>query len=137
MAKLTNEERLVLNSELERKGKSKIVAYILLIFLGGLAIHRFYLNRNFSGVLMLGLNILGWLTSGILIGYLFLLIFWIWWFVDLFLTNFMVNSHNDKLEAEILNNILENRNNAQNVRPISAETYDDADFEEYNEDNIF
>lgn len=138
MAKLTNEERLVLNSELERKGKSKIIAYIFLIFLGGLGLHRFYLKRNFSGVLMVSLNFLGWLTAGIFIGYLFLLVYWIWWFIDLFLTNFMVNSHNDKIEAKILNDILENRTNAQNARPIHAETYDqaynDVEFEENTED---
>lgn len=41
--------------------KSKIVAGILAILLGGLGAHKFYLGRIGAGVLMLILSIFGWL----------------------------------------------------------------------------
>jgi TM2 domain-containing membrane protein YozV len=48
--------------------KSKIVAGLLGIFLGGLGIHRFYLGYSGLGAAMLILQILGWLTWCFLIG---------------------------------------------------------------------
>jgi len=48
--------------------KSKLVAGLLGIFLGGLGIHRFYLGYTGIGVTMLILTIVGWVLSFIIIG---------------------------------------------------------------------
>lgn len=49
---LTTEERMLINSEIQAKGKNTLVAYILWFFLGSLGIHRFYhlvnSSRDFS-----------------------------------------------------------------------------------------
>lgn len=65
--------------------KSVGLAYVLWFFLGGLGIHRFYLGRTGSGVGMLLLNLVGWLTVWIMIGGVFLFAWFIWWIVDAFL----------------------------------------------------
>lgn len=59
--------------------RSMLMAYLLWFFFGLLGIHRFYLGRPVSGVI--------WLLTGGLLG--------IGWFVDLFLTYFMVEEEND------------------------------------------
>ena len=48
--------------------KNKLVALLLCIFLGTLGLHRFYIGRTQGGLLMLGLTILGGITSGMGIG---------------------------------------------------------------------
>ena len=45
--------------------KSTLVAYLLWAFLGGLGAHRFYLGRWMSGLVYLGLFVVGLLTGGI------------------------------------------------------------------------
>jgi TM2 domain-containing membrane protein YozV len=67
-------------------GKSVALAYVLWFFLGYLGIHRMYCNRVGSGIGMLALTVFGWLTVGILIGHVLLLIVGVWWLIDLFLT---------------------------------------------------
>lgn len=64
--------------------KGKFWAIILCLFLGNLGIHRFYLGRYGSGAIILILEILGWLTSFLYIGYLFLAISLIWVVIDFF-----------------------------------------------------
>ena len=64
--------------------KSKFWAIILCLFLGHLGIHRFYLGRYKSGAVILILEILGWLTSFIYIGYLVLASALIWAVIDFF-----------------------------------------------------
>jgi len=80
-----------------KEEKSMGLAYILLIFLGMLGIHRFYLGRIGTGVTQLLLCLVGWTTAWILIGFVPLGILWIWLFVDLFLTAGMVRASNAKL----------------------------------------
>jgi len=77
-----------------RLEKSMLAAYLLLLFLGQLGLHRFYLNKPASGVAQLLLAIVGWATSWIGIGYVFLGILGIWLFIDLFLTAGMVRDAN-------------------------------------------
>lgn len=102
---LTNEERMLVNSEVNRKGKSMLLGYILLIFLGSLGIHRFYLDKTGSAVAILILTILGWLTAVLLVGFIFLAIVGVWLLVDLFLIPGMVESQNSRLEQEVINNL--------------------------------
>lgn len=64
--------------------KSKVAAALLSFFLGMLGIHRFYLGRVGTGAAMLILTVLGWLTSGIVIGFVFLFVVGIWDVIDFF-----------------------------------------------------
>ena len=83
--------------------KSAAAAYLLLIFFGGLGIHRFYLRRPLTGFLQLIL----W-TFGLAIlfveaqmGIIALSIVGLWLFVDLFLTAHMVRRWNNELALRI------------------------------------
>ena len=64
--------------------KSKVAAALLSFFLGMFGIHRFYLGRVGSGVAMLVLSIIGWLTTGIIVGFVLLFVVGIWDVVDFF-----------------------------------------------------
>lgn len=102
MMQLTNEERMLVNSELSRKGKNMGLAYILLIFLGTLGIHRFYLGYKGTAIAQLVLTLTGWLTIWILIGILPLIVVGVWVIVDLFLIPGMVERANAEVEKEII-----------------------------------
>jgi len=102
---LTNEQRLLVNSELQQQGKSMTVAYILLIFLGSLGIHRFYLGRKGSAITQLSLFIVGILTSWLLIGFIPLVTVAIWALVDLFLVPGIVAEENEQIKARIIRDL--------------------------------
>ncbi|MBY7145033.1 TM2 domain-containing protein [Virgibacillus sp. NKC19-3] len=61
------------------------LAYILWFFLGQLGIHRFYTGRVGSGIAQLLLGLVGWGTTWLFIGWIPLVILWIWLFIDIFL----------------------------------------------------
>lgn len=69
--------------------KSVTVAYALLIFLGQVGLHRFYLGRVGSGIAQLLLGL-----SALIAGFAPLVILWVWLLVDLFLTAGMVRESN-------------------------------------------
>ncbi|MGR3634226.1 MAG: TM2 domain-containing protein [Limimaricola soesokkakensis] len=98
---LSTQQQILLEQQVTNQSKSVGVAYLLLIFLGGLGVHRFYLGRTGSGVAMLLLFVLGWLTAIFIIGYLFLLSVGIWWLVDLFLIPGMVASDSAALRSRL------------------------------------
>lgn len=102
---LTNEERMLVNSEVSRKGKNMLLAYILLIFLGTLGIHRFYLGKTGSAITQLVLTLVGWATAVFVIGFVPLFIVGAWVLVDLFLVPGIVNSANDEVEREVISSL--------------------------------
>ena len=65
--------------------KSKWAAYLLFVFLGGLGLHRFYLNEPVGGVCYIILFVLSFAISPLLIGLL------IWFIIDLFWINSYIN----------------------------------------------
>lgn len=79
--------------------KSKVVAAVLCFFLGSFGVHRFYLGRAGSGAAMLVMSILGWLTTGIFVGFIFVAIVGIWDVIDFFriLFNGMPDAQGRKL----------------------------------------
>ncbi|CAM5186685.1 hypothetical protein OURE66S_01243 [Oligella ureolytica] len=74
--------------------KSVVVSLLLWFFLGALGVHRMYLGKVGSGIVMALLTIFGWMTMGVLIGFLFLFIVFIWWIFDLIVIIRLVKSHN-------------------------------------------
>ncbi|MFX3616420.1 MAG: TM2 domain-containing protein [Sporolactobacillus sp.] len=108
-AQLTNEEQLVVNSEVQKMGKSMALAYVLDIFLGTLGIHRFYLGKTGSAAALLTLTILGWITAFILIGFFLIAISGIWTIVDLFLIPGIIRAKNEKIERSVESALLSKR----------------------------
>lgn len=106
---LTNEEKLVVNSEVVKNGKSVIVAILLALFFGTLGVHRFYLGQKTVGISMAILTILGWLTFIFVIGMLPLAITGIWSFIDLFLVPSIVSTENRLLEEKLAGEIISKR----------------------------
>ncbi|WP_179872658.1 DUF2510 domain-containing protein [Microcella indica] len=72
------------------------LAYVLLIFLGGFGVHRFYLGDTAVGVTLLLLTIIGWATAAFAIGFLFVGVVWVWIIVDLFLVPGLVRQANSR-----------------------------------------
>lgn len=106
---LSNEEKMLVNSEVANNKKSVGVSYLLWFFLSSLGIHRMYLGRKGSGVTLLVLSILGWLTLVFLVGWVFLVIVGIWALVDAFLLPGIVKEANDNLTEEYAMKILAGR----------------------------
>lgn len=90
---LTTEQLILVEQRLANDKKSTLVAYLLWFFLGGFGVHRFYLGKTGSGAIMLGLLILGLLTTVIYIGIAFLLALAIWMIVDAFLIPGMITEN--------------------------------------------
>lgn len=64
--------------------KSIGLSYVLWFFLGGLGGHKFYLGQTLQGIVYLALSVVGWSTSFLGIGFLFLGVLWIALIIDLF-----------------------------------------------------
>lgn len=77
--------------------KSALLAYVLWFFLGWFGVHRFYLGRVVSGVVMLALWGLSWLLHFILIGFLGFAVIGLWWLIDALLIPGMTRSYNEDL----------------------------------------
>ncbi len=65
--------------------KSKLAAALLCVFLGTLGVHRFYLGRVGSGLLMLFSTVIGLFATVVFLGFGILSIVGIWVFIDFIL----------------------------------------------------
>ncbi|MDR7329253.1 TM2 domain-containing protein [Corynebacterium guangdongense] len=65
--------------------KSQVVAALLAFFLGTLGVHNFYLGYTRKGVTQLLLTVVGWLTSLLLIGFVFLAVVGVWALIEFIL----------------------------------------------------
>lgn len=74
--------------------RSALIAYLLWFFLGSFGVHRFYLGRVGSGLVMLAIFCLSWVMTLLLIGYLGLAFIALWWVVDAFLIPGMTAAYN-------------------------------------------
>jgi TM2 domain-containing membrane protein YozV len=110
-SQLTSEEYTYVNSELIKRSKSRLAAYLLWFFLGGFGAHRFYLGQKgvaFAllalGVLNLALSLLNPLLSVITSGALL-----IWLLIDAFLIYRILKKEREELERQIIEEVLVNR----------------------------
>lgn len=85
----------------DAKKKSKGVAYVLWLFLGGIGAHRFYTARIGTGIAYLVMQIGGWLTMATGLGAFLFLAVGIWWVIDAFLIPGMIRQNNLMLAAEL------------------------------------
>jgi TM2 domain-containing membrane protein YozV len=81
--------------------KSAVIAYLLWFFLGGFGVHRFYLGRIGSGIVMAIIAILSWITVVVAIGFLGLAVIGIWWLVDALLIPGIVTQANQELATRL------------------------------------
>lgn len=81
----------------EENRKSVGMAYLLLFLFGSLAVHRFYLGANNSGVLMLVLTLLAMLLAANGMGFLLFIPIGIWLLADTCLLSDMTRRRNMEL----------------------------------------
>lgn len=77
--------------------KSLLLAYLIWFFLGYGGVHRMYLGRWVSGLLMLGVFVISWVLTLVFIGYLGLGFVLLWWVLDAALMPGMVTRSNEAL----------------------------------------
>ena len=77
--------------------KSALLAYVLWFFLGFFGVHRMYLGRVGSGIAMLVLHGLSWLTYWVLIGWVGFGILGLWWLIDALLIPGITRDYNNSL----------------------------------------
>lgn len=102
--KLTNEERLLVNSEVEKKKKNPVVAYLLWFFVGFMGGHRYFFHKTGSAVAM---TLIFWLLVWVF--GLGAIITGIWELVDLFLINGWLKQNQNKVEKEAIKEVLASR----------------------------
>ena len=66
---------------LEEQRKNVLIAYILWWFLGFFGAHRFYIGKE-KAIIMLLITIFSFITLVISIGYIGLLVMFMWWIFD-------------------------------------------------------
>ncbi|AVL02741.1 TM2 domain-containing protein [Pediococcus pentosaceus] len=98
---LTDQELLLVNSEVEKNKKSIAVAYILCIFFGSIGGHRYYMGKTGSAIAMTLITVLT-VGFGVLVTV-------IWSFVDLFLIPGWLKDNQNSVEAAAAQNVLTRR----------------------------
>jgi len=85
---MTLDEKMYSEQRYHNEKKSMLVAYLLWFFLGWLGFHRFYLGKPGSAILQIVL--------------IFLAVGWIWWLLDAFLVQGIVNQKNLEIYRSIV-----------------------------------
>src|SRR6056297_1658044 len=89
---LTTEQQMLVEQRLTNEKKSTGITYLLWFLFGGLGIHRFYLGKTSSGLIMLSMSVLGILTLVIYIGAFLLIGVVVWMIIDAFRIPGMVDA---------------------------------------------
>jgi TM2 domain-containing membrane protein YozV len=104
---LSTEQQLMINSELDKKKKSKGIAFLLWVFLGTLGAHRFYLGDIGLGIGMIVVWAISW--------FLLFIPIVIWALIDVFLISGRVDRANNEIELDIISRVkLVTQHNQQN-----------------------
>ena len=124
---LGDREFHILQSEVERRKKSVSLTYVLWFFLSFLGIHKFYLGKIWAGMLYIIAPSIAWIflfiglvmtidpnelhyaSEGMeeghymaMIGFMGLVVYAIWWFIDLFTIPNQVDKYNEGIEIETI-----------------------------------
>lgn len=102
-------QQMLIEQRVTNEAKSPFVAYLLAILLWGFGAHRMYLGRWASGLIMLVLWGLGWLTAPILIGWVPLGFVSLWMIVDLFLIPGMIREDQAVLRQRLMTELANHR----------------------------
>jgi len=89
---LSNEDLIILESEMNKVRKNKTPAWLLWIFTGGIGGHRYYLGDIGYAV---GMTFLNWATLGI------------WGLVDAFFINERIRRKNEEEELNIIKKMIQ------------------------------
>jgi TM2 domain-containing membrane protein YozV len=81
--------------------KSVIVAYLLWFFLGMFGVHRLYLGRVASGLILLLLTLVAGALYIVFIGVILMAIPGLWWLIDALLIPGIVRDHNNDLVYDV------------------------------------
>jgi len=79
--------------------KDTTAAWLFWVFLGGFGAHDFYLRHTGAGVAKIVLNLVGWLLTLVLIGYVMLFALFVWWIVDACLMTSRLQQVNNRIYA--------------------------------------
>ena len=87
---LTNEQLMMVESEMNKVRKNKTPAWLLWFFGAGFGLHRLYIGDIGLGIAMLCLN---WATFGL------------WGLIDALFINARIDKKNEEAELDIINKI--------------------------------
>lgn len=74
--------KLTLSTPIPTQEKNIVTAIALWFFLGWASAHHFYAERIGKGIGMLLLSLIGYAALIVLIGFVFILIWFAWWIID-------------------------------------------------------
>lgn len=95
-------KQLLIEQRITNEAKSPLVAYLLAIFLWGFGAHRLYLGYYMSGLIMLAMWGIGWLTVFLIIGWVPLALVTVWMLIDLFLIPGMIRENQAVLRQKLM-----------------------------------
>lgn len=98
---MDTQRELLIEQRVANDAKSPLVAYLLLIVLWGFGVHRMYLGRWMSGLVMLALWAVGWLLTPVLIGWPLVGLVVLWCVVDLFLIPGMIAADKEDIRRRM------------------------------------
>lgn len=110
---LTTQERILVNSEVEKRKKSTVAAYLLWWFTGVIGGHRYYMGKTGSAVAMTLITVLTFGIGAIVTG--------IWAFVDVFSISKWLQEDQDRIEMQAATEIL----NSRPAAPIAPRAHDE------------
>lgn len=96
------QRELLIEQRVANEAKSPLVAYLLLIFLWGFGVHRMYLGRWISGLLMLAVWAVSWLLTVVLVGWIGVGFVALWCVIDLFLIPAMIRDDREDIRRRMV-----------------------------------